>query len=144
MKEIPAGGRDEIAAEIHVALEKLKKDVWYEFGSEEAQSSVNIPSGWVKALSVKTPPAFNGVADDPKLKEVQERLQYLARAEVTDNGQTKTIYGKPALDFLLEGVTADIKGGKKVALGDLKVFDAFAWMLSPGEKAFQETECPAH
>lgn len=134
LKELPAHGREEHMPDILTAITKLKEDICYTFGNDDAKSELNIAIEWVRALSMGTAPGFKGVADDPMLKELQGRVAYLARCEKTEGETTSILYGTPALKHLMGSIGADMAKGEKVTLGDLQIFDSFSWLLTDVEK----------
>lgn len=132
LKEVlPLQGRVVSVMEVLAEVDRLQQHPAYISCGGAAKSEVNIVSGWIEALRMGNPPSFKGIAADDKLVSMQGRVALLVKVEVT-NGEEATMLH---LVHLAKGISGSSTAGVRVSLSDLKVFDAYSWLLSDAEKA---------
>ena len=124
-------------ADVALSLERVKNTTAYSFADKAAQSNVNVVVQWAKALAAFRKPSFLSVKDNPFLKNVQSRLRHMVKTtKAASAGATPvTLTGEEALSALIEQLEQRVEAGGQVDLGDLKVFDAFSFILNESQAA---------
>ena len=119
-------------------MEALKDIAVYSFAKDEARIVTNIAIGYVKALSLGDAPNFQHAPSmvDSEVVDVKGRLPYLvSHTESAASATTPTVLtGQKALAAKLEIFVEQQTGGASLILADLRIFDAFDWLLTSEQK----------
>ena len=138
------------AAEVVSQLEDMKRTPAYEYAEEDAQSSVTIPLEWASAVAGQRQPSFKALKDSNYLKDIQGFMHQMLMYSVDppSEGSSKdqvpvaepVCYGIQAMEKLFGAMDLRVKTAAvnaPIDLGDLKVFDTFAFLMNASQKATQ-------
>lgn len=134
---LPEKNRFVQASTASVLIEQLKETLAYKFANSESQSVVNIAYEWVKAVANSRQPSFKAIKPASFLDQVRERMEWLLRVELAGaSGSAGPVVhsGRTAVEVLFTTLLKDIDDGKALNLGELKVFDTFAWLLTDAQR----------
>ena len=112
-------------------LTEIKGSSVYGFAKENAQSDVNVVLEWVKAIHNQRQPSFR-FKDCVWLQACKDRLSFFVHHTTAGSNDTPgaTVFGAEALSVMLQATKAKIDAKEEVTLGELKVYDTFAFLMS--------------